>query len=276
VATPEVDGEEQATSYLRMCTFHPAYGYEEFAEGFRPGFSGDGTPYFYVEDGIFKRLCSDARRQPDKAFVLIIDEINRGNIPRIFGELITVLENDKRWHPSEPMEFGVILPTSKEPFAVPKNVFIIGTMNTADKSIALLDAALRRRFAFREMMPETSLLSGTEIEGVPLDRLLGTLNERIVRNLDRNLQLGHAYFLEEGEPVDDAHKLASTMRDKVLPLLQDYCYDDYETLASILGERIVDVANQRFRPEVVGTGHRAKLLASLRALIGVETDDSEE
>jgi len=96
-----------------------------------------------------------------------------------------------------------------------------------------------------------------------------TLNKRIVRHLDRNLQLGHAYFLEEGKPVDDAHKLTSAMRDKVLPLLQDYCYDDYETLASILGERIVDVQNQRFRPEVIGTGNRAKLLATLRVLIGV-------
>jgi len=255
-----------------MCTFHPAYGYEEFVEGFRPGLSGDGTPYFYVEDGIFKRLCSDARRQPDKAFVLIIDEINRGKIPRIFGGLITVLENDKRWRPGEPMEFGVTLPTSKDPFAVPKNVFIIGTMNTADKSIALLDTALRRRFAFREMMPEPSLLSDTEVEGIPLDRLLKTLNERIVRKLDRNLQLGHAYFLEDGEPVDDAHKLASVMRDKVFPLLQDYCYDDYETLASILGERIVDTENQSFRPQVTATGNIAELLASLQALVGVQTD----
>ncbi len=265
---PETRVDDHVIPYLRMCTFHPAYGYEEFVEGFRPGQSGDGSTHFEIEDGIFKKLCIDAIQQPDKAFVLIIDEINRGNIPRIFGELITLLEMDKRWHRGRSMEFGVILPTSKQPFAVPKNVFIIGTMNTADKSIALLDTALRRRFAFRELMPEISLLSGSAIAGIPLDKLLSTINERVTRSFGRNLQVGHSYFLVDGKPLDSWHGLVSVLRDKIFPLLQDYCYDDYEALASILGERIVDPENERFRPEVVGPGKDERLLAALRELVG--------
>lgn len=223
-------------SYLRMCTFHPAYGYEEFVEGYRPYLSEDGTPHFQIQDGIFKRLCRDARQEPDRTFVLIIDEINRGNIPRIFGELITLIEQDKRWRPNDTRSMSVELPISRESFAVPENVYIIATMNTADKSIAVLDTALRRRFAFRELMPDPGLLSGVDIDGIPLDGLLAAVNERIVDVLDRNLQIGHAYFLNvEGEPVSTPMALATVLRDKVLPLLQDYCYDDYAMLREILG-----------------------------------------
>lgn len=132
-------------SYLRMCTFHPAYGYEEFVEGYRPYLSEDGTPHFQIQDGIFKRLCRDARQEPDRTFVLIIDEINRGNIPRIFGELITLIERDNRWRPNDTRSMSLELPISRESFAVPQNVYIIATMNTADKSIAVLDTAVRRR-----------------------------------------------------------------------------------------------------------------------------------
>jgi len=123
---------------VRFCCFHPAYGYEDFIEGYRPE-SFNGRMVFTLTDGIFKQMCKDALAYPQSKYYLIIDEINRGDIPRIFGELLTIMEKDKRGIP-------IILPLSGDSFKVPENVFIIGTMNTADRSIALLDTALRRRF----------------------------------------------------------------------------------------------------------------------------------
>lgn len=259
--------QEPEVSYLRLCTFHPSYGYEEFIEGFRPSLSTDGHPYYRVEDGVFKQLCSDARQQPDKTFVLIIDEINRGNIPRIFGELITLIEKDKRWRPGCPREYSVVLPASQESFAVPENVYLIGTMNTADKSIALLDTALRRRFAFRELLPDSKVLSGVEISGIRLDALLELLNRRIIECVDRNLQIGHAYFMDAGEPITTAGQLAAILRDRVFPLLQDYCYDDYNVLRQILGDQIVDLKAKRFRPEAVAPGNDEGLLEVVSRLL---------
>jgi len=257
-------------SYLRICTFHPAYGYEEFVEGYRPHPSEDGRPHFTIQDGIFKRLCRDARQQPDRTFVLIIDEINRGNIPRIFGELITLIERDKRWRPGDASSVSVELPISRESFAVPENVYIIATMNTADKSIAVLDTALRRRFAFRELMPEPEVLGGVEIDGIPLDGLLAALNERIVRALNRNLQIGHAYFMNDGQPITTPMALATVLRDKVLPLLQDYCYDDYAMLYEILGAGLVDPVGQRFHAEIMALGREPLLLERIGQLVNEE------
>jgi len=181
---------------VRMCTFHPAYGYEDFWEGYRPQVI-NGALAFDLQDGIFKKLCEDARRQPEHSFYLIIDEINRGDIPRIFGELLTVLEKDKRGR-------AILLPLSRRSFTVPVNVFLIGTMNTADRSIALLDKALRRRFGFVELMPDSSVLEGAVISGIPLGAWLDALNQRLCDHIGRdarNLQIGHAYLLDQGRPV---------------------------------------------------------------------------
>src|SRR5205085_4765528 len=189
-------------------TFHPAYGYEDFLEGFRPVLRSEQMA-FLRQDGIFKRLCQDAEKRPDERFYLIIDEINRGDIPRIFGELLTLLERDKRGE-------ELILAASGEPFRVPPNVHVLGTMNTADRSIALLDVALRRRFGFVELMPDYGLLEGASIAGLPLASWLKDLNVRIRSSGGgdaRNRQIGHSFFLRGGAPINTVDQLVAVLRE---------------------------------------------------------------
>lgn len=165
--------------------------------------------------------------------VLIIDEINRGNVSRIFGELITLIEPSKRAGAPEALE--AVLPYSKDRFSVPDNVHLIGTMNTADRSLAGLDIALRRRFEFIEMPPRPELLSGVAVAGVDLQTLLATMNRRIEVLLDRDHMLGHAYFmsLQNG---DDLASLATVFRNQVLPLLQEYFFEDWQRIAWVLND----------------------------------------
>ena len=245
---------------VRMCSFHPAYGYEDFLEGFRPE-EVNGQMQFILRDGIFKKLCKDAEARPNQKFYLVIDEINRGDIPRIFGELLTVLEKDKRGK-------TVLLPLTGTPFYVPENVYIIGTMNTADRSIALLDTALRRRFGFIELMPDISVLGNTTIEGVPLGPWLKALNERICAHVGRdarNLQIGHSYLLEKGRPIGDIATFTRVLQEDILPLLEEYCYEDYTTLEKILGSGLIDTQNQQAHYDLFDLSNRNLLVQALLA-----------
>lgn len=250
----------EAGGLVRMCCFHPAFGYEDFIEGYRPQ-TIDGQLTFTLQDGIFKRLCRDAAARPDRRFYLVIDEINRGDIPRIFGELLTVLE--RREHP-------IILPLSGDVLRVPKNVYVIGTMNTADRSIALLDTALRRRFGFIELMPDPELLDEAVVEGIPLGPWLAALNRRICEFIGRdarNLQIGHSYLMHGGRPITRWDSFVRALREDILPLLQEYCYEDYATLEKILGNRLVDAIGQRFREELFEPERKEELIEALRAAV---------
>ena len=221
---------ESGEGQIAMVTFHQNFAYEDFVEGIRPKLDGEDLSY-ELHDGIFKRIARAAARpeSSDKAFVLIIDEINRGNIAKIFGELITLIEDSRRVGKEDETE--VTLPYSVKPFSIPDNLYIIGTMNTADRSIQLLDTALRRRFTFFEMMPNPQHdLVPPDIEGVDCRRMLKAINERITMLLDREHQIGHTYFKE----VDDIEQLAKAFRNQIFPLLQEYFFDDWGKIRRVL------------------------------------------
>ena len=207
-------------------TFHQNYGYEEFIQGLRPDKDSE-TMAFKTVDGVFKVIADTALNDTeDKNFVIIIDEINRANISKVFGELITLIEEDKRW--GELNETSVTL-QSGDPFAVPNNLYIVGTMNSADKSISLIDAALRRRFDFIEQKPDSSLVPA----GV-LRNMFDEINQSLVSQLDStDLLVGHSYFMNKGED-----ELCGILNNNIIPLLYEYFYDDRKKVATLLKNAI--------------------------------------
>lgn len=233
----------EGIGYLTWLTFHPSYSYEDFVEGFRPVETASGL-ILKMADGVLKRICREAQAHPKQKYLVIIDEINRANLAKVLGELITLLEKDKRG-------LVITLPQSKETFTIPQNVYILGTMNTADRSIKLLDVALRRRFAFFELMPDPGLLEGTVINGLQVDVLLETLNAKIAQVEGREKQIGHALLMVDGEPIAEPEELADRFRQDILPLLQEYCYDDYSALEKYLGKKLVNADANSLNADVI-------------------------
>ena len=230
---------QQNIKRYEFVTFHQSYGYEDFVEGIRPVTDteddDEGDVRYRIEPGVFKKICHRAEMDPSNNYAIFIDEINRGNISKIFGELITLVELDKRLK-KDGSGLKVHLPYSKQEFGVPNNLSIIGTMNTADRSIALIDIALRRRFQFKEMMPKLDVIEnnvGTKgvIEGVDVKKLLETINRRIEFLYDRDHMIGHSYFLNCAT-LDNTRDV---FLQNIIPLLQEYFYGDWEKICLVLG-----------------------------------------
>jgi Cdc6-like AAA superfamily ATPase len=218
---------------IDFCTFHQSMGYEDFVEGLKPEVKGN-TVVYNIENGIFKRICEEARNS-DKPYILIIDEINRGNISKIFGELITLLEADKRYERDKHNEISLKLPYSKEDFSVPSNLYIIGTMNTTDRSTGTIDYAVRRRFAFKTLESDIEVIKNVEkedvrnaalalfkeINGNPKDDKQSFIFKHKTSDFElEDLKVGHSYFL-----ANDMETLKMKMQYEVVPLIQEYIKD---------------------------------------------------
>lgn len=227
-------------------TFHQSFSYEDFIEGIKPKLiKGDEDLEsqeisYHIENGIFKKIVNKALNDPDRDYAIFIDEINRGNIANIFGELITLIEEDKRKGCNN--YIPAILPYSKTEFGVPKNLYIIGTMNTADRSVEALDNALRRRFSFLEMNPDPTMLSQSNFvcEGIDLERMLTSINARIEKLLDKDYCIGHSYLMSFDDRTNPLNDLKRSFSNKILPLLQEYFYGDYGKILLILGKGFIE------------------------------------
>ena len=218
------------TGQIAMVTFHQNYSYEDFVEGIRPRLAEGNDIGYELRPGIFRKIVEAALANSDRSYVLIIDEINRGNIPKILGELITLIEPSRRLGQED--ETTVTLPYSGDSFGVPRNLHIIGTMNTADRSILPLDTALRRRFDHVEMMPDPDHpLIADSVAGIDLRKMLKAINARISLLLDRERQIGHTYLLN----VNDIESLGSKFQTAIVPLMAEYFYDDWSKIRHVLG-----------------------------------------
>jgi 5-methylcytosine-specific restriction protein B len=220
-------------------TFHQSYSYEDFIEGIKPELAESDVSY-KIEEGVFQKMCNRARNDSSNNYAIFIDEINRGNISSIFGELITLIEDDKR--EGKPNEIIATLPYSKKHFSVPKNLYIIGTMNTADRSVEALDTALRRRFSFIEMNPEPKKLGAEEFKctGIDLEALLNAINARIEKLLDKDYCIGHSYFMSIKNRQSPLEEMKSIFQNKILPLLQEYFYGDWGKILLVIGGEFVE------------------------------------
>ncbi|MBL7964931.1 MAG: EVE domain-containing protein [Flavobacteriales bacterium] len=235
------DGAAKEVKRYEFVTFHQSFSYEDFIEGIKPALE-DGDMAYEIKPGVFMQLCARAEQDPANAYALFIDEINRGNVSAIFGELISLIETDKR--AGMPHALSAKLPYSKKTFSVPRNLHIIGTMNTADRSVEALDTALRRRFSFEECPSRSELLRGRSVNGVDLEKLLSVINARIEMLLDRDHQIGHSYFLGWADPNSE-DELRRVFKNNILPLLQEYFYGDPVKVALVLGPAFVRQADDK-------------------------------
>ena len=226
---------EQVNLRYKFTTFHQSFSYEDFIEGIKPKLEGeaDGQIAYEIKDGIFKEICREASANYPKPYALFIDEINRGNVASIFGELITLIEDDKRLKRDNAM--SVTLPYSRETFGVPDNLYLIGTMNTADRSVEALDTALRRRFTCEELKPDPKLIVQPEGLSVDLPKLFAVINARLEKLLDHDHCIGQAYFMKVGSLSD----LRQVFANKIIPLLREYFYGHPAKIGMVLGEQFI-------------------------------------
>jgi hypothetical protein len=231
---------KKAPAYVEMIQFHQAYSYEDFIQGYRPNTDGG----FYLKNGVFFSFCKKAAADPGNPYVFIIDEINRGNLSKIFGELMLLIEADKR-----SAEFAVTLTysqTDTESFYIPPNVHLIGMMNTADRSLAMVDYALRRRFSFVDLKPEFTspkfkeYLAGKGVVGPIIDRVIKRMEEintQITQdgtNLGKGYCIGHSFFCPETKSDYDEEWYKRVVTYEIAPLIREYWFDKTEKAASTI------------------------------------------
>lgn len=232
--------KSEADRRYAFVTFHQSFSYEDFIEGIRPSYVKESNSIDYSpKDGVFKEICKTASEHPEKEYAVFIDEINRGNISEIFGELISLIEVDKRKDMEN--ELSATLPYSKEIFVVPRNLNIFGTMNSADRSVGTIDIALRRRFKFVPMNPDSRAISNEltlnhvnphNVDGIDVVKLFDTINSRIELLLDRNHLIGHAMFMS----ICNAGDVIRIIRDKIVPLLEEYFFNDLQKIQMVFND----------------------------------------
>ncbi|MCY3631188.1 MAG: AAA family ATPase [bacterium] len=223
---------EEGADSVFLTTFHPSYSYEDFVEGWRPDTSNQSG--FQLVPGVLLEAIEAANSDDSRNVLIVVDEINRGDVARIFGEFITFVEHDKR-----NVEF-ITAQNRDQLRTVPKNLFLLGTMNTADKSINLLDTALRRRFTFLQCAPDPGVFESSpellaEVEGVQLSALLVAINRRLAaQNIEPDRQIGHAMLGISMDSSDPEQELRDRLCYDILPLVSDYLYDDPERIRQVM------------------------------------------
>ena len=222
-------------------SFHQAYGYEEFVEGIRPHIADNGQMSYRIESGAFLRLCQQAKHDPSHRYAMLIDEINRANVARVFGELMSLIEPTKRAGQTDSL--SVNLAYSRKPFSVPSNVDIYATMNSQDHSLAPLDMAFRRRFEFIECQPQPQLLGKVMANGIEIDlaKLLTAFNERISQNLAKDSQLGHSFLWG----IDSLHALSAAFSQSIIPQVAQACQHHGQILQAIFGQTFIRLVDNK-------------------------------